>query len=94
MSGCMMIFPTTWEEFERDYGFTDTEHIYTNGSRLMQSFRVEQWLEYIKASRPKSKWIKDRYCSSCEWDKNDFDYIGGWKGNFCPNCGADMRGEE
>lgn len=51
MSGDIMIFPETWDEFERDYGFTDTEHIYTNGSRLMQSSRVEQWLEHIEERR-------------------------------------------
>lgn len=46
--GEVMSFPETWEEFEKQYGFTDTEQIYTNGSRLIQSFRVEQWLEHLK----------------------------------------------
>ena len=44
-----MEFPQTWEEFENEYGFTDTRQIYTNGSRLIQSFRVKQWLYQIKA---------------------------------------------
>lgn len=43
----LMTFPNTWEEYERSYGFTDTEEIYTNGARLIPSFRVEQWLEHI-----------------------------------------------
>lgn len=51
MSGDMMIFPETWDEFERDYGFTDTEQIYTSGSRLIQSYRVKQWLEHIEKSK-------------------------------------------
>ena len=60
---------------------------------------AREWVEIIKRmptvdSRLKGKWIKDRYCSSCEWDKHDFDYINGWEGNFCPNCGADMKGRE
>jgi hypothetical protein len=42
----MMQFPETWEEFEKQYGFTDEEHVYTNGARLIPSFRVEQWLEH------------------------------------------------
>ena len=42
----VMDFPETWEEFEKQYGFTDTEQVYTNGSRLIPSFRVEQWLEH------------------------------------------------
>lgn len=42
-----MNFPDTWEEYEEIYGFTDTEEIYTNGSRLIPSFRVKQWLEHI-----------------------------------------------
>ena len=41
----MMLFPDTWKEFEEEYGFTDTDEVYTNGSRLIPSFRVEQWLE-------------------------------------------------
>ena len=42
MSDCM-VFPNTWEEFEQGYGFVDSEEIYTNGSRLIPSFRVKQW---------------------------------------------------
>ena len=42
----MMIFPETWEEFEKSYGFDDREEIYTNGSRLIPSFRVKQWLDH------------------------------------------------
>lgn len=45
----LMTFPDTWEEFEQDYGFTDVEQIYTNGSRLIQSFRVKQWLDHISS---------------------------------------------
>jgi len=37
------------------------------------------------------KWVADRYCSECEYDKQfrlyDQDV------NYCPNCGADMRGD-
>ena len=47
MSGDIMRFPDTWEEFEREYGFNDHEELYTNGARLIPSFRVEQWLEHI-----------------------------------------------
>ena len=50
----MMEFPKTWEEFENSYGFTDTKEEYTNGSRLIPSFRVEQWLDHIKQPQ---KWI-------------------------------------
>ena len=49
MSEDRMTFPDTWEEFEKEYGFTDTEEIYTNGSRLIQTFRVQQWLEHVQA---------------------------------------------
>lgn len=50
MSGEVMTFPNTWEEYEEQYGFNDTEQVYTNGSRLIQSFRVKQWLEHIEVS--------------------------------------------
>lgn len=54
MSECMQ-FPDTWEEFEQAYGFEDKKEIYTNGSRLIQSFRVKQWLDHT--AEPERKWI-------------------------------------
>lgn len=51
----VMEFPATWEEYEELYGFTDRQEIYTNGSRLIQSFRVEQWLEHIGAKQTEPK---------------------------------------
>ena len=43
----MMTFPDTWEEFEKSYGLTDNEEVYTNGARLIPSFRVKQWLDHL-----------------------------------------------
>lgn len=90
----MMQFPETWEEYEEQYGFTDKEEIYTNGSRLIQSFRVKQWLEHIK---PKAGKWKEEYagngwndfwdytCSECGRKFHRF-----YKSNYCPNCGVRM----
>ena len=41
-----MIFPDTFEEFVKIFGFVDSKKYYTNGSELIQVFRVEQWLEH------------------------------------------------
>ena len=43
----VMEFPNTWEEYEKIYGFNDIDQVYTNGSRLIPSFRVKQWLDHI-----------------------------------------------
>ena len=43
-----MEFPNTFEEYVKDYGFTDTQEIYTNGSELIPVFRVKQWLQHIE----------------------------------------------
>ena len=47
MSGDIMLFPETWEEYADAYSFTDTEQVYTNGAKLIPCFRVEQWLKHI-----------------------------------------------
>ena len=52
----MMTLPDTWEEFEKSYGFTDNEEVYTNGARLIPSFRVKQWLDHLSSEEPQ-KWI-------------------------------------
>ena len=43
-----MKFPDTFEEFVEQYGFIDSEEIYTNASWLIPVFRVNQWLEHIQ----------------------------------------------
>lgn len=48
----MMTFPDTWEEFEKSYGFTDNEEVYTNGARLIPSFRAKQWLDHLPSVKP------------------------------------------
>ena len=95
-----MIFPETWEEFEKLYGFTDKEQFYTNGSRLIQCFRVKQWLDYLEA--PKGEWFTDGdfiNCSHCKkerWSRDEpIQYpsieilVKGFR--YCPNCGAKMK---
>lgn len=44
--GETMNFPETIKEFLEDYSFIDREEIYTNGSQLIQLFRVYQALEH------------------------------------------------
>lgn len=41
-----MEFPETFEKFAEQYGFKDDKEVYTNGSDLIQIFRVRQWLEH------------------------------------------------
>ena len=41
-----MTYPKTIEEFIEDYSFRDTQEVYTNGSELIQVYRVKQALEH------------------------------------------------
>jgi len=45
MSGDMMAMPDKWEDFLHDCEFKDKQEVYTNGSMLIQSFRVVQMME-------------------------------------------------
>ena len=46
--------------------------------------------------RKKGKWIDNTFCSECGWiHEVESGFIGSVNQfNFCPNCGADMRGEQ
>ena len=61
--------------------------------------QVIEALPSAEPERKKGEWIIDKYkaeltCSECKKTFTNFPVIG-WKPlwNFCPNCGADMRGE-
>ena len=42
-----MTFPDNFKDFIKDYSFKDTKEIYTNGAKLILTFRVEQaWEHY------------------------------------------------
>ena len=47
-----------------------------------------------KPTERTGKWIVERYCSECEWDKHEAELVCNIPTNYCPNCGAKMRGEE
>lgn len=87
----MMNFPERWEDFLHDYEFEDARRIYTNGSRLIPSFRVKQMMEHyapVRHGRWEVGYFHDRVCSCCHHPDNDFD---DYAHNFCPNCGAKME---
>lgn len=46
-----MVFPETWEAYERKYKITDREKVYTNGTELIPTYRVRQWLEHLGSKK-------------------------------------------
>lgn len=62
--------------------------------------RLKIWLDDIPAAdvveRKKGRWVRDEFGSKCPCCGSYAyrDKFGEpWESDFCPNCGADMRGE-
>ena len=83
-----------------------TDHIAEAAKKCANEHRqLAEWLRELKRFRksaPKGEWEifaqgwhAIRRCSNCKWTQSysDSKYIG-YKYNFCPNCGADMKGEQ
>lgn len=41
----ILIMPKTLDKLYEEYGFRDSKEVYTNGSELIQMYRVKQWFE-------------------------------------------------
>ena len=70
---------------------------YTNG--LTDAYNLILQLPSAQPEQKKGKWIEvdgtdyEQFCkcSVCGCGSDSFDTV--YKPNFCPNCGADMRGD-
>ena len=90
----MMNFPKRWEDFLHDYEFEDARRLYTNGSRLIPSFRVKQmmghyapvvhgrWILEAHDERVNYRWNVTAECSECCDEQKEI-----WAG-FFPNVPA------
>lgn len=73
--------------------------IYVNNLQTMV-YKAEAYkaLNEVPSAQPEQKtghWIDDCTCSVCHWiheDAKGFALLTNYP--FCPNCGADMKGEE
>ena len=95
MPDCMS-FPENIMDFIDDYSFEDSDHVYTNGSKLIQSFRVKQAVEhYLQEQEPVKpelrmskhgfrQWI---VCGNC-YGKMHGIY------DYCPWCGRKVKWNE
>ena len=84
---------------EAEYCLRLTQVLSTIENELLDIRAFTMAIEALECAPPKGHWIfdtEDGYykCSECgslaEIDSVTNDY---WRSNFCPNCGADMRGE-
>lgn len=92
MPDCMT-FPENWHDFLNDYSFDDSKEIYTNGTRLIPVFRVEQLIEHLlKSQEPKYPIRKQSkhgwffYCPKCEIILNDMA-----RPKYCSECGQAVK---
>ena len=73
----------------------DADEVLARIENPYQKAGIARWLRDAPTieERKKGKWIKQAIgwkCSNCVLCTND---RGADSFNFCPNCGADMRGE-
>ena len=88
----VMMFPDTVEEFMESYKVTDVEHVYSNGVEFVPIYRMRQWFQH-QPERKKGKWLETDSHEPCWYKCDQCGRLHDFLDNYCPNCGADMRGD-
>ena len=86
MSGDVMEFPETVEEFMDDYKVVDSEGIYmSKGAELVPIFRMNQWFEHESNER-------DNKCKICRYSSVEIRRKAWYKGYmFGLEAAVDLR---
>jgi hypothetical protein len=102
MPDCMMPFPEDWHDFLKDYSFDDSQEVYTNGSRLIPVFRVEQLIKHLLKAQepiaPEPTTDNDWVCGNCTESLVGYSELdaGGfvtYRFSYCQNCGRAVKWE-
>lgn len=87
------MFPTDWRYYLDFYSFNDSEEVYTNGSRLIPVFRVEQLIEHLLEKQETHDTRESRIfqCEKCGYGVEDI-FLNSERTYpiipvYCPNCG-------
>ncbi len=70
MSGDIMEFPETVEEFMEEYKMVDKHEIYSNGTEYVPIFRMEQWFEHCKIRSANAKRYIDADALIAKWEED------------------------
>jgi len=56
---------------------------------------AKTYVEQLPSAQKKGHWKDECSCSVCNWiHEDDHGFVLLTDYNFCPNCGADMRGKQ
>lgn len=100
MADCMM-FPKDWHDFIKDCSFIDSKQVYTNGSELIQVFRVTQLIEHLLKEQegivPYID-IDEAKCPVCKVKLTRQELLGDnvlYEDfyDYCPHCGRKVKWE-
>lgn len=94
MAECM-VFPEDWHDFLDDYSFVDSKEYYTNGTKLISVFRVEQLINHLlELQEPVEPVFERQFMTSIEiYDCGKCGTSLGAKGiaKYCMKCGRAVK---
>ena len=86
VSGDMMMFPDTVEEYMEQYKVVDRDHAISNGAEFIAVFRMRQWFDHLQAhtNADRIRAMNDEELADFldRWEMGSIDYSK----TFCSWC--------